>query len=253
MTDEKVFAQGRVNVVWVPAGGIANINAPTAAEINAGVALSEAIAWENYELAASESDDVDDRSILDLGNATSRGAAQFGGTLSFFRSKDPNDTTSPYVKAYEAFRTPRAYGYLIVRVLGNEPGKHSPFVAGDDISVFYFVADTFIDDTEGDDSVKFTVNFQPQGQLAVYTKVAGGTLEITPATLSPAVGAVSKLVARQNGDNVSAGTVWTSSDTTVASVSQHGIVTAVGAGTATITGYFATQGNADTVSVTITP
>lgn len=249
--DEKVFAQGRVNVVWVPAGGIADINAPTAAEINAGVALSEAIAWENYELAASESDDVDDRSILDLGNATSRGSAQFGGTLSFFRSKDPNDTTSAYVKAFEAFRVPRAYGYLVVRVLGNEPGKHSPFVAGDDISVYYFVADTFIDDTEGDDSVKFTVNFQPQGQLAVYTKVAGGTLDILPATLSLAPAARGKLTARQNAYDVSVGTVWTSSDTTVAKVSPRGVVTAVGAGTATITGYFGKTSNSDTAAVTV--
>lgn len=253
MADEKVFAQGRVNVTWVPAGGIANINAPTAAELNAGVALSEAIAWENYELAASESDDVDDRSLLDLGNATTRGAAQFGGTLSFFRSLDPNDTTSPYVQAFEAFKVPRVYGYLVLRVLQNTPGEHSPFVAGDDVSIFYFVADTFADDTEGDDSVKFTVTFQPQGQLAVYTKVAGGTaLTLTPATLALAVDAVGKITATVASDNVSAGTRWVSSDTTVAAVSQHGIVKAIGAGTATITGTYPAGGPADTVAVTVT-
>ena len=252
MADEKVFAQGRVNVTWVPAGGIADINAPTATELNAGIPLSEAIAWENYELAASESDDVDDRSLLDLGNATTRGAAQFGGTLSFFRSLDPNDLTSPYVKAFEAFRVPRVYGYLVLRVLQNTPGEHSPFVAGDDVSIFYFVADTFADDTEGDDSVKFTVTFQPQGQLAVYTKVAGGSLTVTPDTLALDVGDVAKVVATVSGDNVSAGTRWVSSDTEVASVSTHGVVTAVGAGTATITATFPAGGAPDTVAVTVT-
>jgi len=238
MVDQKAFAAGRLNVVWIPAGGIANINAPTAAEIAAGVALSDAVAWENYELAASESDAVDDRSILDKGNATSRGAAQFGGTVSFFRPSDPTDMTHVYSRAFAAFRTPRAYGYLVTRVLQNVEGQHSPFVTGDDISVFYFVADTFVDDTEGDDSVKYTVNFQPQGQLAVYTKVAGGTLAATPATLSLAVAEVGKIKATipgTGGSDVSAGATWTTSDPTVAAVNTHGVVTGVGAGTATIT------------------
>jgi hypothetical protein len=249
--DQKAFAAGRLNVVWVPAGGIANINAPTAGEIAAGVALSDAIAWENYELAASESDAVDDRSILDKGNATSRGAAQFGGTLSFFRPSDPTDMTHPYSKAFAAFRTPRAYGYLITRVLQNTEGEHSTFVTGDDISVFYMVADTFIDDTEGDDSVKYTVNFQPQGQLRVYGKVAGGTISVLPTTLSQAVGDVDKVVARVGGDDVSAGATWLSSNPAVASVNTHGVVKAVGTGTANVTAtYPGTTGTA-TVAVTV--
>ncbi len=249
--DTKVYAAGRVSVWWVPSGGIADINAPTDAEINAGVPLSDAIAWENYELAASESEDVDDRSLMDVGNATTRGAAQFAGTLSFFRDLNPNDTTSPYVKAFEAFRVPRAYGYLVTRVLQNPEGVQSPAVVGDDISVMYFVADTFIDDTEGDDSVKFTVNFQPQGQLAIYTKVAGGTITVDPTTLSLAVGAAEKVDALTSGDNVSVGARWTSSDTTVASVSPMGVVKGIAAGTATVTAtYPGTTGTA-TVAVTV--
>ncbi len=252
MTDIKAFTAGRLNVVWVPAGGIANINAPTAAEIAAGVALSDAIAYENYELGASESDAIDDRSILDKGNATSRGAAQFGGTLSFFRPSSPTDMTHVYSKAFAAFRTPRAYGYLITRVLQNVEGQHSTFVTGDDISVFYMVADTFIDDTEGDDSVKYTVNFQPQGNLAVYTKVSGGTISVLPTTATVAAGAKTKIVARVGGDNISAGATWTTSDATKASVNTHGIVTGVAAGTATITAtYPGTTGTA-TSTITIT-
>jgi hypothetical protein len=33
--------------------------------------------------------------------------------------------------------------------------------------VFKFIADAFMDNTEGEDSVKFMVNFAPQGKLAV--------------------------------------------------------------------------------------
>lgn len=251
MVDQKAFAAGRVSVWWIPAGGIANLNAPTAAEINAGIPLSDGIAWENYELAASESDAVDDRSLMDKGNATSRGAAQFGGTLSFFRPSDPTDMTHPYSQAFAAFRTPRAYGYLVTRVLQNTEGVQNPAATGEDISVFYFVADTFIDDTEGDDSVKFTVNFQPQGQLRVYTKVAGGTISVDPATLSLAVDAVGKVRALVGGDDVSAGATWTTSDPEVAAVNTHGVVRGVAAGTATITAtYPGTTGTA-TTSVTV--
>jgi len=252
MVDQKVFAAGRVSVWWVPSGGIANINAPTAAEVNAGVPLSTAIAWENYELAASESDDVDDRSLMDVGNATTRGAAQFGGTLSFFRDLNSADTTSPYVKAFEAFRVPRAYGYLVTRVLQNPEGEQTPVQVGDDISVFYFVADTFIDDTEGDDSVKFTVNFQPQGQLAVYTKVAGGTISVVPTAVSLTAGQAGKAVASVVGDDISVGAKWVSSDTTKASVSPMGVIKGIAAGTASVTvTYPGTTGTA-TVTVTVT-
>lgn len=250
MVDQKAFAAGRLNVVWIPQGGIANINAPTVAEINAGVALSDAIAWENYELAASESDAVDDRSILDKGNATSRGAAQFGGTLSFFRPSDPTDMTHPYSRAFAAYRTPRAYGYLVTRVLQNVEGEHSPFVIGDDISVFYMVADTFIDDTEGDDSVKYTVNFQPQGQLRVYGKVAGGTISVLPTTLASAPGDVDKIVARVGGDDVSAGATWTTSNPVVAAVNTHGVVRSIAVGSATITATY--PGTTGTATTTVT-
>jgi hypothetical protein len=252
MTDEKAYASGRVSVWWVPTGGIANINAPTAAEINAGVPLSDATAWENYELAASESDSVDDRSLMDAGNATSRGAAQFGGTLSFFRPSDPTDMTHAYSKAFAAFRTPRAYGYLVTRVLQNTEGVQDAATAAQDVSLFFMCADTFIDDTEGDDSVKFTVNFQPQGQLAVYTKVAGGTIPVLPTTLASAVGDVDKIVARVNTRDISAGATWTTSDPTKATVNTHGVVTSVAAGSATITATYPGATGTATTTVTVT-
>lgn len=251
MVDQKVFAAGRVSIWWVPDGGIADINAPNAAEINAGVKLSKATAWENYELGASESEDVDDRSLMDRGNATTRGAAQFAGTLSFFRDTDPNDTTSPYVQAFEAFRTPRAYGYLVVRVLQNTFGEQDDAAVGQDVSVYRFVADSFVDDTEGDDSVKFTVNFLPQGQLGVYVKVAGGTAEAVPSAGTVAVGASAKIVLNVAGDDVSVGTKWESDDTTIVTVSPFGVITGVAAGTADVTATFAGATAPVTIPVTV--
>lgn len=242
MVDVKAFSNGNVSVWWIPNGGIAKIAEPTPAEINAGVPLSVAISWENFELGTSDSDDIDDRGLMDVGNNTTRGAAQFSGTLSFFRPMDPTDTTSDYVKAWEAFRIPRASGYLAIRVLQNVTGTQSPAAAGDDISVYKFIADAVTDDTEGDDSVKFEVNFMPQGDLAVYTKVkTADPVVLLPLTLALTVAGptkAAKVTARIGGDNISTGAVWRSSAPAVASVSPHGVVTARSTGTANITATF---------------
>lgn len=257
MVDVKAFSNGNVSVWWIPNGGIANVSAPTPAEINAGVPLSVAISWENFELGTSDSDDIDDRGLMDVGNNTTRGAAQFAATLAFFRPMDPTDTTSDYVKAWEAFRIPRASGYLAIRVLQNVTGTQSPAVAGDDISIYKFIADAVTDDTEGDDSVKFEVNFMPQGDLAVYTKVASASpVALLPLTLALATAGptkVGKIVARVGGDNISAGAVWRSSAPAIASVSPHGVVTARATGTANITAtYPGTTGPGTPSVVTVT-
>ena len=39
--------------------------------------------------------------------------------------------------------------------------------AGQTVSAYKFIADAFMDNTEGEDSVKFMVNFAPQGKLGV--------------------------------------------------------------------------------------
>lgn len=261
MTDVKAFSSGNVDVWWVPLSGIVNPNAPTVAEITAGVYLTPAIAWENYSLAADSSDDQDDRSLLDVGNVSSRGAAQYGGTLEFFRPKVLSDSTSDYVKAWTTFKVPRQYGYLITRVLQKTPGGRGDAVpnlpvAGQDISVYKFVADTFADNTAGDNSVKYTVTFQPQGLVYPYTKIAGATLTVTPTTLTATVsGGAKKLKAvitgvTDVGLDVSAGATWSSSDTTKASVSPHGVVKPIAAGTATITATF--PGTTGTATSTVT-
>ena len=96
----KLMANGYMKVAWVPVAGIADAEFPTAAELNAGVDLSAAIAWEDYEVGAQASDDIEDRSIVDLGNAVSRGSANYGATLDFFRDLDNANAASVYVDAF---------------------------------------------------------------------------------------------------------------------------------------------------------
>lgn len=62
------------------------------------------------------------------------------------------------------------------------------------------------------------------------------TVAVTPATASIAEGATRQLTAAITPTGAAQGVIWSSSDTDKATVSQMGLVTAVAAGSATITG-----------------
>lgn len=235
----KITSNEYVKVAWVLDANMTTEQAksPTEAILNAATTLqlSPALAWENFSLAATDSDDIDDRGIIDPGNAVSRGFSNFEAALSFFRDANQDDVLSDYVKAFEAFRTPRTYGYLVIRVA--EKKWNEPWAAGDRISVFRFVADTITDDVEGDDSVKFAVNFLPQGVLHVYTRVAGAANTITgvPATAAMAVGDAKALAPVIAGTSARVTVTYTSSAPGIASVTAGGLVVARSEGTANIT------------------
>ncbi len=237
----KITSNEYVKVAWILDANMTpqQAAAPTTTILNDSTKtldLSPAVAWQDWSLGATDSDDVEDRGITDPGNATTRGFANFEGTLSFFRDANPDDVTSDYVKAFETFRVPRTYGYLVLRVA--EKHWSEPFAAGDRVSVFRFVADAITDDTEGDDSVKFTVNFLPQGVMYPYTVVADASavaISGVPATDSMTVGELSVLQPTLSGANVRAVSKYTSSAPAVASVTANGVVKALSAGTATIT------------------
>lgn len=237
----KITSNEYVKVAWVLDANMtpAQAAAPTETILNAGstLQLSPAIAWQDFALGATDSDDIEDRGITDSGNAVSRGFANFEGTLSFFRDKNSADSGSDYVKAFNAFKVPRTYGYLVVRVA--EKKWSDAWAVGDRVSVFRFIADIVVDDATGDDSVKFTVTFLPQGLLFPYTVVRGATpAAITGVATTNAKTVAAgpfKLTALLNGKDVSAVSTWTSSDTTKATVDSRGVVTPIAAGVPNIT------------------
>lgn len=258
MADLKVTSNGNVEIWAVPVAGIANIAAPTATEINAGIVLSNAVAWEGSDFPANdESNDVDDRSILDKGNATSRGFAQFGATLAFFRPVQ-GDTTSEYALAWTFFKTPRVPVILVVRVLQGTEGVHVNAAAGQWVTLYQFITDTVNDDTEGEDSYKYIVNFLPQGNLAVNTQVKNATPPtVTPSSLAltAATGANHSKTLRAvlGGKRATQVVTWTSANPAVATVSTNGVVTGVSAGSTTVTANHPSASAASTtVAITVT-
>ena len=84
----------------------------------------------------------------------------------------------------------------------------------------------------------------------VFGTVHATAVEVTPATKSLVVGATATLTATLTPATATTEVVWTSSDTTKATVSSDGVVTAVAAGEATITA--SADGYSDTCVVTVT-
>ena len=175
----KSTSNGKVKVWWVPVGNLTGtedqfVAAPSVADIVASgsIDLTEAIAWDGYELGATDSNKIDDRGILDEGQVQTRGFAQFSGSLTFFRGIT-SETTGAYYNAFQAFKAAtdgsRPVGFLVTRV--GIPSS-TALDDGQEVSAFKFIADAFMDNTEGEDSVKFMVNFAPQGKLGVNVLTA---------------------------------------------------------------------------------
>ena len=227
-------SNGNVRVAWILDSAFPVKEFPLAATLNGALNLSPAIAWSDYEIGAGDSADLEDRSLVDLGNAMTRGQASYSATLSMFRDKNNADTTSIYQQAFQAFRVMRTLGWLVVRV---NKSAALPFAAGDEISVYKLIADTVADSTSGAETTKFTVTFLPQGALFVHTQVGAAgvitgiastqakTLTSGPFQLQPVAGGAS-IVSRAT---------YVSSAPAVASVSSGGTVSPKSAGTATIT------------------
>lgn len=239
MADEKVYSNGYLNIAFIPINGLAVPQAPTAAELNAGVMASHAVAFDGTTWPTmAESNDIEDRSILDAGNATSRGFASYEGTVQFFYPKDLNETASVFGKIYEMLRIPRGEYWVVTRVLQNTMGQDDPFAAGQYVSVFKFIADTFINELEGEDSYKYNVELLQQGQVFPNTIVKVATpVVLTNASGTAAIAVDDHIVIRAELDihRVTQLVEWESSDPDVAYVSPNGVVTGISAGTADIT------------------
>jgi hypothetical protein len=171
----KSQSNGKIKVYWVAADDITDeeefLTSPMDVDITGGIDLTSAIAWDSYELGSTDSNKIDDRGIIDTGAVQERGFAQFSASLMFFRGVT-DETTGAYYEAYEAFKAAtdgtRPQGYLVTRI--GVPTT-TAVAAGQKVNVFKFIADAFMDNTEGEDSVKNMVKFAPQAMLGVNVTV----------------------------------------------------------------------------------
>lgn len=170
----KATANGKIKVFFVPVANVSGteddfVAGPSVGDIEAAgsIDLTSAISWDSYELGSTDSNKIDDRGIIDIGAVQERGFAQFAASLMFFRGVT-SETTGAFSDAFDMFRAAtgatRPVGFLVTRV--GLPVT-TALAAGQTVSAYKFIADAFMDNTEGEDSVKFMVNFAPQGKLGV--------------------------------------------------------------------------------------
>jgi len=255
MADTKVYPDKHLTYWFVPAGGISNIKAPTAIQINSGVNLSEAIAWDGTDVNPSESSDLDDAAITDAATAVEPGFDQFGVALQFFYPKDMSLSTDPQVIAYETFAPGRVEGFVVRRFKPEDTNTATYMNSADEedwVEVFKVMADYTEHDTEGEDSTKFTVNFLPQGDMSGPVLIkSSNSVVVTPASPTMTAGDVQAIVAKLDGYNITADATWSTSNSAVATVSSTGVITAHSDGTATITANYPSADSPGTVSVTV--
>jgi hypothetical protein len=136
-----------------------------------------------------------------------------------------------------------------MRIDGEESTDQA--ATGDLVHVFKVMTDGYAESIVGEEAFRYTVTFLSQGDLAVRTVVGGGTVVITPDTLAMSVGDHERVAVTVGGRLYTNGVKYTSSDSTKATVSSAGVVTAVAAGSATITATYEATGGTDTCAVTV--
>lgn len=259
MTDIRLPASGNLLVRWHAENAFANPAKPTPAEVNAGLPLGKSISWNDFDFGTQASNTVSDPDIEAKSNVTDRGAAQYGGGLSFYYPLDKDDTSNNHALVRAALKTPRTIGFITIQIDGELSETNTPTyaggltrtaVSGDLIHVYKVQTAAYTEVITGEEAFRYTINFLPRGELYLNAVVATTLTVVTPTTLASAVGDVDPLTATVNGRKFTRGVRWSSSDTTKASVSQNGIVTSIAAGAVTITATY--EGASDTTAVTIT-
>jgi hypothetical protein len=273
MANTKLNADGYgITAWWALPNAFANPAKPTVAELTATTDVTTAIAWENFSFGSQASNQNSDPSLGDVGNTQVRGFAAFGGTVSFFYPYNYTDSSNLLLTTFNLLRTPRTLGYLVFRVDGYKTtgaagDKSKVPVANDFVTVYKVMSDGWSDVNVGENAFKYTITFQPQGDLWVNAVVATSVTVVTPVAIGT-VNYVSpngrtplgsyitgrQLAAVTNIWNGYPGRfTWATSNPAVATVDANGVVRARSAGTAQITATDPNTGTASTaLSVTIT-
>ena len=82
MTDTKLASTGNVRIWFGGLNSMVNPKAPSAAEINAMLDISDSVSWNDFDFGIQASNTVSDPAITAKSAQNSRGASEYGGPLS---------------------------------------------------------------------------------------------------------------------------------------------------------------------------
>lgn len=241
MTDTKYPISGSIRVWWTPINGFANPEAPTEAELDASMDISDSISWNDKDFGIQASNTVSDPAITAKGNTQNRGAAQYGGSFSFYYPRVFGDNSNPHSVVWDALHEPGTLGYLTVRVDGLElatpdgtaaqPG--STIAVGDLVNVYKVETGGYSEEITGEEAFRYTVSFLPKGLVKTLAVVRATGVAVKPIITGAATAAVGDKVvlnATLVGRKYTRGLRWTTTTPNLGSVSANAVVTATAAG-----------------------
>jgi len=119
--------------------GFADIDHPTAAEINAGINISCALTTD-ITLGWTDRDTDDTRGLCDDSNVATPTAKNYEGQLNVFLDKDPNKVAaSIYNDVFYLLKKPLRSGYLVQRI-SKHPVNDPAAVDTDWVTIFKFLS-----------------------------------------------------------------------------------------------------------------
>ncbi|MEU8186005.1 hypothetical protein [Micromonospora carbonacea] len=152
---------GKLRVDWVPA--IANINAPTLSELNAGIRISQWMTADGFVGFRPETADVSTSGIESTFDTNVNGRRSFSGTMLRFRKQSGSDVVYTTM-------TPDATGFVVERRSLAAP---TAYASGQPVKVFpVMCGETAWIDPEPNTSERFEVPLKMTDQPALRAVVA---------------------------------------------------------------------------------
>ena len=257
MVDKRFFPDGNIAGWFAPLNYAKNPAQPTIAEATAAtvIPLTRATSFTDTDFGADASNTSTDQSWADASAVTERGAAQFGGTWSFYYPEHYWEKSSEYAAVFEALGEARTEGYIITRVDGTFSGKAATtaLAAGQAVNIYKVMTTAYSPQITGETSFRQNITFSARGAI-YYNRILGTTntptIELAgPTTLT--VGGHGLARTTISGRIMFGAANLTSSDSSVVSVTPNGVLTGVAAGTATITASDPYTTATGTLSVTV--
>ena len=131
-TGPKMLNTANRKLVWVPT--IANIAAPTATELNAGVELTCLVTAADFSLGITGNETITDAALCDDIDTSVPGRATAEAAMNFFRFKDTVDDLG-----WTTFTGKGLHGYLAQRIgqiTDTERQEDVAFTAADEVQVY---------------------------------------------------------------------------------------------------------------------
>lgn len=249
---QKLASDKNCTVVVGPANAVANVNAPTAAELNAMQNISHALSWQDWDFGIQASETVNEPSFADASNFTDFGSANYGGSMSLFYPGKYDDASNELSLAYDLTDTPWTLLLIAIRIDGEKPNS-TPFAAGDYTHVFLAMTDGEANSLQGADALRRTVSLLQQSVFSVYTIVGSLAALPTPAatTLAVTAGSSKRIPVKVLNREFTNACEFSSDAPAIATAGRGGIVTGVSAGTADVTITNPYTGTQATVAVTV--